>query len=202
MSEVKTPFSLKWLITKRARLVGEIEKALAARDGELAQLAQEIERVNAELSHLTCRRGEYEASANQVLAVLQADLNAVDATIRLHEIGINPDLIAPIRTQEAGRLLPYGEMTRLIFECLRLAKGQPVTTTEIALYLTQEAKATLLPLDFQVFRYSVRHRLKYLCKDGSVRRAHQAKTCLEGRWLLGSSSSDQDLLSQSCSPSR
>lgn len=185
MSEVKTPSSLKWLITKRARLIGEIKKVVAARDTDLADLAQEIAKLANEMSDVNRRQGESEAAANQILAILQADLNAIDATIRLHEIGINPDLISPIRTQVAGRLLPHGDVTRLILERLRLADGNAVTTTEVALYVAEKGNLYLQSGKFQVFRYSVRHRLKFLCRNGAVRRAHQAKTSLEGRWLLG-----------------
>ena len=81
MSGVKTPSSIKWLITKRARLVGEIKKVIVARDTDFEQLAKEM-------ADLNRRRGECEASSNQILAILHADLNAVDATIRLHEISI------------------------------------------------------------------------------------------------------------------
>lgn len=187
MSDIRTPPSLKWLITKRARLVGEIKKVLNARERDIDKLMLEMSHLSSRIAEINAQRGKTEASANQFLAILQADLNAIDATIRLHEIGIDPSLIPPVKTQEAGRLIPYGEITRLTFEALRLANGQSRTTTEIALYVLQQSGLELELADFQDFRYSVRQRLKYHCRDGTVKRAHQAKTCLEGRWLLGDS---------------
>lgn len=147
MSDIRTPPSLKWLITKRARLVGEIKKVLNARERDIDKLMLEMSHLSSRIAEINAQRGKTEASANQFLAILQADLNAIDATIRLHEIGIDPSLIPPLKTQEAGRLIPYGEITRLVFEALRVAKGESRTTTEIALYVLQQSGLELQSAD-------------------------------------------------------
>lgn len=70
----RIPPSLNWLINKRARLAGDITKA-EKRANELYRLKlKEIE-------------------------VLRRDLSIIDATIRLHEIQIDPKCIRPIKGQ-------------------------------------------------------------------------------------------------------
>jgi hypothetical protein len=101
----KIPPSLKWLIDKRARLDGEIKKTEAA-----------VKRTQ----HLI-----------EELSTIKADLAAIDRALRLHDLQVDVDVIQPIRNQYVRTNVPYGELTRTIFLCLRLHEGRPVSTDRL-----------------------------------------------------------------------
>ena len=155
----RIPPSLKWLINKRARLLGDIAKA----EKELIALP---------------------ALKEKQLTVLRQDLTVIDNTIRLHDIPIDPDLIQPINGHDKGRFLKHGNLTRSILACLKHFHPKPVTTTEIAIIIGEKLGIDCLNAEFPTLRTSVRYRLKNMCKNGSVARVHVAATRQKGTWNL------------------
>ena len=142
----RTPPALKWLITKRSRLSG----ALLKLDDERAKLRDKI-------VSLDCRSG-----------ALLKQLAALDETIGLHEIPVNPEDIRPVRPHTRARLLPYGQLNRIIFTELRLA-GDWLSTTEVVArilrYLPERERFPLEPI-----RHCVRKRLRALASKGLLDR--------------------------------
>lgn len=186
MSEIRTPPSLKWLLTRRARLLGELQKLEKALPQRLMAARKAVKRAESTLQAAN-RRSEVErAMTDRMKKAMQSDLAAIDAILRLHEIPIDLEAIAPIRTQEAGRVLHHGAVTRAIFECLSQTDARPASTTEVALYVAMRNGLELDDVELGEFRYKVRQSLKGLCQKGKVDRVHQAKTRIEGRWQLPS----------------
>ncbi len=90
----RIPPSLNWLIDKRARVSGEIEKT--KRSLKQAQL------LIAELEEL------------------EAKLKAIDTTLNLHDIQVDISLIKPITSSYYRLKIPYGELTKSILTCIKL----------------------------------------------------------------------------------
>ena len=101
---VRTPSSMAWLIGQRSRLKGQLTKQ---------------QKLLGELPRSICD--------------LEAQLASLDAVIPLHEVKVDPSAIKGVRPRSES-LLRYGQMTQGILECLRIANGSQVLTTEIALY--------------------------------------------------------------------
>lgn len=156
---VRIPSSLKWLVEKRARLQGEIE-ALAKSHAE-AILAYQKRHQD-----------------------LQADLAAIDRAMGLHAIRISPEAIGPIAYRDTSRRLPYGSMTRFVFEALRVAGGIPLTSDEITHYVCQRYDPPLSEDDWPRMRYLMQSRLKGLAAKGRIVRVNANHGNTEGQWLL------------------
>ncbi|MCD4504781.1 hypothetical protein LQR30_11760 [Chromobacterium piscinae] len=195
MSTIRTPPSLKWLITKRARLLGDLLKLREALPLRLAELRTDVVEAERALAQAEHRLEHVPMLLENSIQCLEVQLHALDVTLGLHEIPINPDLIPPIRTQESGRIIGHGELTRGIFTGLRLAKGEALTTTALALYVASRHGLELEGAEFLGFREKIRYRLKTLCREGKVCRLHLAKTQLEGRWALPAAVTRQAQLS-------
>ena len=156
----RIPPSLKWLLNKRARLLGEILKA----EKELKEIV-ELKEKN--------------------LSVLRDDLTTIDNTIRLHDIPVEPTLIRPIRGQTTGRMFAHGDLTNAILACVTQAHPYPISTNDIAIVVAEDLDISPQSEDFAVLRSSIRYRLKNMCVDRWVTRVHGARTNQIGRWHLG-----------------
>jgi hypothetical protein len=88
----RTPPSLKWLIVKRSRLSGEIQKL----DAECAVLKEQFDRL--------------EDRANK----LRRHLSSLDHTFQLHEIQVEPTELAIVVPHWNQRIFPHGQMSRHI----------------------------------------------------------------------------------------
>lgn len=184
MSQIRTPPSLKWLIDKRARLHGELLKLEKSHpknveDAKMRVLEAEkiLELAKQKLLHI-------ESAGARMLNTLRWDIESVDNTLGFHEIQISPGIIPPIRTQDAERYANHGCMTRAIFERLKLAGGQPVNTLELTDFVAAKLGVELTENNYQDFRNKIRNRLKTLYREGKVRRLHQVKGAVVGRWTL------------------
>lgn len=155
----KIPSSLKWLIDKRARLDGEIQKTRA--------------------SLSTAKRLLDE------LRELEESLAAIDRSLGMHEIQIEIENIPTIRSHYVRINLPRGELTRSIFLCLKLNEGAPIRMSQFVDFIaaryadidaTKETRAKL--------SRSVHNRLKTLYHEGKLQRHHPADSNEEGLWSL------------------
>lgn len=158
----RIPPSLSWLIDKRARLAAEVEKTRAS-IAEAQRLIKEFK-------------------------VIERDLAAVDLSLKLHEIQVDLEAIAPIASQYLRIQLPRGELTRSIFLCLQLRGNQPTKFSEIVSFiiarhadLSQSTKT-----DRKDLNKSVHYRLKNLAREGKLCRHHSADDNKEGIWSLAS----------------
>ena len=155
----RLPSSLKWLIDRRARVAGEIEK---------------IESLLVE-----CRR-----LADEIVPLKEL-LASIDQTLALHEVPIDVSLIPTIRSQDSCVKVPHGELTRSIFLCLKASKGSPMNTESITAFTFarfREFDASITsPTQLQK---SVRYRLKNLCRNGLIKRLHRARPGASAVWAL------------------
>lgn len=183
MSEIRTPPSLKWLLDRRARLAGEIEKLRKSYPENLAEAEKICEQGRKLLDQGTKKVASIEWMFNRKLEMLTADLTAIDHTLRLHEIQISPDLIPSI-WPHGEHFLPYGDLTRAIYDCLKSAEGVAQSTSNVAIYVASRIGREIPDGVFVELRYSVRHRLKKLCSQGKVIRTNTPQKGLEARWRL------------------
>ncbi|WP_233840940.1 hypothetical protein [Dyella sp. 2HG41-7] len=142
----RTPSSLKWLINKRSRFSGALVKLEKTRD-ELVSKIQELEN---------------KASA------IRSKLAALDETIRLHEIVIEPTDIRPVKPQSNTYLVPFGQLGRSILKVLREHDGW-MTTNEIIRRISHLSEHFQV-WDAEYVRRSVRCRLRQLATKGILER--------------------------------
>jgi len=121
---------------------------------------------------------------NSELPKLKKQLEAILVALGIHEVSIDPDLISPI-SPRSTRLVPYGEMTRLIYTFLKNMNG-PATTTEIARFIWIKYGFSNDRISFVEFTKKIQKRLKNLACEGKVKRLHPLKTSSEGSWKLPS----------------
>ena len=184
MRAPRTPTSLKWLITRRARLDGEItkiDKAEAIRRANADKDIAVVERqLNAASAQETTMREVFEFNREALLG----DLAATDRMLRQHEVAIDPNIISPIRSHDNVSIADHGFFTRAIFECLRLANGAPCTATKVTSYIAVHLMLEPTDGSFMDLRMSIRHRMKHLTWEGRLKRVPNQIGSLEGRWTL------------------
>lgn len=154
----RTPSSLKWLIIKRSRLSGQLERLLP----KLDSLRGEFEQMEAEVNRL------------------RDQLAALDRTFLLHDIQIDPTGIEPVIPHRHPRLFPNGHMGRHIRRILAEREyGEWTTTPEIAwkimehLDISETGGADGV---YRSIRRAVRNRLQSLMQAGEVERVIGATT--------------------------
>lgn len=187
MSQFRTPPSLKWLIDKYARLLGELAKFDKTHLDRITHAESELEKAEVALVEARHRLAFEKSLETSVALSLRSDLQAVERTLSMHDIQINPELISQVRTQDADRTLPHGAITKSIYECLKYANGHPVTTTELALFICLRYGILQAGEEFDSLRYTVKSRAKDLCRLGKLERLHQAGGNLKGAWRLPNS---------------
>ncbi len=166
-------------MNRRARLSGEITKIEKAHQEKLAAFKQS------------------EDDYLRAIHVLNADLSATDHLIRQHEVGIDPNLIKPIRSQESSLSIGHGSLTRAIYQCLKTGKGKPCNATQVALFLATDMQ---LPMDataiFSELRHKIRKRMQHLAWEGKITRVQSQVGSLEARWTLNDSATTQAMFEQ------
>ena len=183
---VKIPSALKWMLTRRARLMGERQRLESRLPSLVARLESEIAAMERRLTSCRQRLAIARQYGPERLKTLDVDLAAIDVSIRLYGVEIDPSKLSPIRGQYKGWAMDYGQMTRLILRALSEAGGAELTTTEVALILSSQADMAMPDNEFQDFRIRVRRRMRRLAAIGAIRRVHVANTSLEGRWAAAS----------------
>lgn len=199
MSQIRTPPSLNWLLDKRARIHGEIIKFEKSHSQAVVQAKQQVLAAENSLDQARKKLSNIESIGPRILESLHKDLQAIDKTMGLHDIQINPDVISPICTPDAEKLLPFGALTRSIFEGLKLADGKSMTTFEIVDFVIVRNGLKLSEEGKQAIYDKTRYRLKLLCNDKKIRRIHQVKGAIIGRWALAD---DPSLLNSALNPKR
>ena len=114
---IRIPPSLKRLVVKRATLAGQIKLQSKIFEAQFIELTVHQER-------LALKR-------EKTLSLLKRDLAAIDRSIRMHEILVNPKLIEAKRIQSRPRTTHYGAITKAIFGALELAAPEAVTTADV-----------------------------------------------------------------------
>jgi len=143
----RTPPSLKWLIVKRSRTSGLISRLTEERDS----LSARLDRIN------------------QLIPRLERQLQALDVTFELHDIQIEPTDIAPVVPHKAVRLLPFGQLGRVMLRAMR-KHGTWIPTTVLAVEVRAAMPDGLRAYDEIYLRRAIRRRLGALLKEGRVER--------------------------------
>jgi hypothetical protein len=197
MSEIRTPPSLKWLIDKHARLLGELAKFDKSHLDRITLAEKEVEKAEAALIEARRQLAFEKVIESDAARSLRADLEAIDRALGLHDIQINPEIIPKIQTQDAKRTLPHGAITRSIYECLKKANGRPVTTTEITMFIAVRYSVTQIDEIFDSLRNAVRSRAKNLRLEGKLERLHPGQGNSESIWKKPGGDADYSHLSNS-----
>lgn len=177
---VKIPSSLKWLINRHARLLSEISRVEnELRENRKSHRQLLIDNKKSE----TVSASNLEARTTY-LQQLKSDLKIIDGALLLHDIPINPEIIAPLKTQKSPRLLQFGEMTRLILSCLKSASGECRTTSEIFAFVITHCRRRLTHDEQKFLRFRLGKRISALHSKGWIKMIDQTKSNYEGRWVL------------------
>ena len=133
----RIPAALKWLVEKRKRI-----------DGKIIKTEKEIE--------------DFVSEKQALINKLKQDLEALDHTIGLHEINVNPKKIKPVQPYKRNGHFNHGQLTRLIYKCLSNSdKGRSIDQVTEYLMFNENLEIDT-PEDFAYLRMSVRYRLKGL----------------------------------------
>jgi len=156
----RIPPSLNWLIDKRARISGEIEK--------------------------TRRSLKQAQSLIDELEDLETKLKAIDTTLQLHDIQVDIGLIKPITSNYYRLKIPHGELTRSILTCIKLyGTSSPVSkSTIVDFVIARHFDYDAEEIAKSQIRISIKNRLKCLCRDGIIERYHSPDSGKEGLWNI------------------
>lgn len=143
----KTPSSLKWLINKHARQQGEIARL----EKELAEEKQKLDE-----------------SYAVAIARKQVALKSIEDVMRLHELYVDPDIIAPVAPRLHEPLFQRGEVTRSLYKAM--SSGQWVRTDALIAAVSGLYREDTHPEYFRYVRAQVRSRLFGLLGKGKVER--------------------------------
>lgn len=179
-----TPSSLKWLINRRARLDGELEKLQAAEDRRSTAANAEIEGARSVLNKFLDSDAYARRIFERISGVLKQDIDATDQLLRQHEVAVDPLLIKRVRSQANLALTDYGLTTRLIYSYLRKAAGRPCNATEVAAFIAEQLEMNCDQSVFSDFRYRIRKRMQHLAWEGKISRVENQVGSIEGRWCL------------------
>lgn len=144
----RIPSSLVWLIKKRARLDGKIQRAT-----RIIEQKRELESARIRW---------------------QADLAAIDRALGMHEVLVDVENIAAISPKNQGKFLPHGDLTRFLLKSLRESDGQPLSTDTLTLMTMDQCVLSDAerenPAIHRELRLSVRYRLKNLASQRVIAR--------------------------------
>lgn len=168
---LRLPPSLAWLISRRGRVAGEIQR--------IEKYFERHRRVFGKFKEL-----------NDELVQLRETMASIDQTLSLHEVQIDPSNIPVIYSKKQRIQLPYGELTRLVYLRIRMGNSDPVSTREIIDFVIQrhpfleenDAEEGVKREDRVARR--IHARLKTLCKVGKIERHHSKTSTQQGWWTL------------------
>lgn len=171
----KLPSSIKWLLVKRGRIDGSIQKIEAYLDRHKRQF-EKYHQLAAELR------------------LMKETLKAVDQTIQLHNLQIDPANIPSINGRNPITDMKRGELTQLIFEQLEKRRGEIVSSSELVDSILASREEAGLPLPARSnLRMQVKRRLQALCSQGMVMRHHPLQSGSYGLWTLTTAPFTQDI---------
>lgn len=156
----RIPPSLAWLIDKRARIAGEIEKTRKSliKAQKLIDELKELEKL----------------------------LTAIDTTLELHDIKIDISLIEPIQSQSVRVKIPHGQLTRSILTCIKLYGDEVAVSksTILDFVIARHYELGADEVSKSKIADSIHNRLKNLCNSGVITRCHSKDSNQEGLWKL------------------
>ena len=159
---LSTPSSLKWLIDKRVRFAGQIQRK---RD----QLARHQQQATA------CKR--------EINSLLK-QLASIEGAMKLHEIQINPEDLRPIRPHYNGRVTSHGAMTRTIRRTLFLSPNHIASTDALLATVLKAMTSQPAADELERIRQRLRVRLCIMVRKGYLIRHTSNDPCAPRMWQL------------------
>lgn len=164
----RLPSSLKWLIEKRGRVDGSIQKIERYLDKHRRQFEK------------------YQALTNE-LSLLRETLASIDTALRLHKLQIDPQNIPTIHGKNPVTDLPRGAVTEFIYERIEMGKGCPVSSEQIVDFILERRQATgKQPIVRTFLSKQITRRLNGLYRAKRLVRHHQQQTNHCGWWTIPS----------------
>jgi hypothetical protein len=189
------PSSLKWLVTQRARLDGERVKQDAEFESRLAGLDRAIREAKENVGLFQAEREQFIRVHMNLREIRERDVAALDTALGLYDIKVEPESIQTIRSHSRGSLFSHGQMTRTIYEYLRMARGERCGVTEIAVFVQSRLRSQINSTDFEDLRFRVRHRLKGMARAGKIEQIKSPVANVESWYRL--KAADRALLKNS-----
>lgn len=166
----RIPPSLNWLIDKRARLAGDIQRTNKA-----------LSKVH----HLIRKLQELETA-----------LEAIDRSLQLHEIQIDVENIKPINSHRTPKLeFHRGDINQLVLTHLRDQEGNaPISTIEVANHLySKHQEIDAVRINRKQFSIRIRQSLNRLKRLGYVTRCHKTAPNKVAFWIATENVSSSEL---------
>lgn len=151
-----------WLIRKQTRLAGEIERQVEKK----AKLRLEI------------------AECDRVLRGLKQDLQQIEAVMGMHEAGVEPRALRPIRPHYNKAVLAYGGITKVVLDRIRQSETQTASTRDIVLAVLQLLPSTPTLAELQRIKERVRVRLSIMAQQGQISKLPHSGPCDPRSWRL------------------
>ncbi|WP_251358632.1 hypothetical protein [Kangiella sp. TOML190] len=136
----RIPASLNWLIKKRSSI-----------EGKIIRLRQE--------------RDIYTEPFDRRILKLQEDLNALDKTIRLHEIQINPKVIPTTQDQPVKKAIKNRTIKQLILRYFEKNDNKALSTKDVLDHISSNY-AISDDITYPKFYKSIRNSLYAMCTQG------------------------------------
>lgn len=164
----RVPHVLGWLVRRRRIINGHLENALR----DKARL------------ELECRTQVRKLDLQ--IRALKRDLAALDATMAMQDIQVDPRRIGTTRPQVQPRRTEYGQMTSVIYKALGAVFPNSLTTHELVAVVADQCVFVPIKESEAELMRKVRKRLGHLYDEGKVARLHSARIGSRevGRWCL------------------
>jgi len=156
----RIPSSLNWLIDKRARLAGEIQRT---------------KKTLLKVQHLVNKLKELETA-----------LEAIDKSLGLHEIQIDIQNIKPIKSHRFRSKFQHGEINNLVLSYLISKSGEdPISKSDILEYINlKHLEIDPEPLSYIQLSHCVKRSLNRLLRLNCISRCHHPITNQIGHWRV------------------
>ncbi|WP_147321356.1 hypothetical protein [Rhodoferax lacus] len=175
---------MNWLIRRRAHLSGELirleQKELVRNAMDKAYVADLIQKL-AEARKMIKTHAGVHAELRRPLLEKRA---AIDLVLGQHEIKIDPNSIAPVKTRAKASIAKHGRMTKDAYAYLSRAKGVPCTGTQVASYIAHSYGIEYDTAEFADLRKRVQQSLRHLGKKRRAKNVSGARGKREGLWIL------------------
>ena len=117
------------------------------------------------------------------VSAFEAELKALDAVIPLHEVKVDPTVIAGKRIH-APRIAPNGALTAFLLRTLKESAGEPVNSRVLTHNFMLEQSIEMTKANLNRAGQAVKNRLKNLEKEKVAVRHHAPKSNDFGIWSL------------------
>lgn len=186
----RIPSPIKFLFDRHARLTTEHEKVqmeLAILNAHInavkSRQEREIDVVRIRHEREMERELQHQAAIESHLTEIACSMNAFSRVLMDQDLSV--EKLKPIATQTSVRPHGYGEIRKLVLQCLAQDPYRKYTTGEVISYVASNGSTPIAGNLYDRSRTGVKEALKALVKLGRVVRHHLKSARSEGSWSLG-----------------